>query len=127
MTEDAEPLEKEKWYTRPVFFVANVEVSLRHYCDLLGFVQAWDYKENGRTIVAQVDRGEQCELILAEDSDRVGKSRVFISLYPNELETLQEEIETRGIPSKRSLWGYPVIQIQDPDGNEMLFPLEEGE
>ena len=28
----------------------------------------------------------------------------------------------RSVPSKASWWGYGVIQIDDPDGNELLFP-----
>ncbi|MEM7125176.1 MAG: glyoxalase superfamily protein [Chloroflexota bacterium] len=127
MTEDTNVVVQEKWYTRPVFFVTDVEVSLRHYCDLLGFAQAWDYHENGRTIVAQVNRGLECELILAEDAGRAGKSRVFISLEVGELATLQQELESRKIPFEQTFWGYPVIRIEDPDGNEMLFPLDEGE
>lgn len=36
---------------------------------------------------------------------------------------LRGEITERGIASRQSWWGYPVIPIDDPDGNELLFPL----
>ena len=37
---------------------------------------------------------------------------------------LRSEIIEHSIPNKKSWWGYDVIQIDDPDGNELLFPLE---
>jgi len=30
----------------------------------------------------------------------------------------------RAIPFKITWWGYDSIQIDDPDGNELLFPIE---
>jgi hypothetical protein len=36
---------------------------------------------------------------------------------------LGSEIVKRSIPSKEFWWGYDCIQIDDPDGNELLFPL----
>lgn len=39
------------------------------------------------------------------------------------IEELRREIVERSIPSKESWWGYDVIQIDDPDGNELLIPL----
>ena len=119
--------DNQLWYTRSVFFVTELERSLDHYQNLLGFSQAWNYREGEREIVAQVNRGTGCELILSEDPERAGKSRIFISLDADDLIAYQEELETKGIPLVRSWWGYPVIVIKDPDGNEMMFPSEEVE
>ena len=46
-----------------------------------------------------------------------------MSLIPEGVAQLRRELAERSIPSKKSWWGYDVIQIEDPDGNELLFPL----
>jgi hypothetical protein len=38
---------------------------------------------------------------------------------------LRREIAERNISVKKSWWGSDVIQIDDPDGNELLFPLSD--
>lgn len=117
------PVENEKWYTRPVFSVASVEKSLSYYCDLLGFTQSWKYDEGSEILVAQVSRGD-FELILAGNLDRKGSGRVFISLTELETSQLKVAIENKNIPYEKFQWGYPSIKLQDPDGNEMIFPQE---
>lgn len=119
------PLEEDKWYTRPIFSVSNIEQSLYHYCKLLGFEQAWKYEENQLTLVTQVNRGE-FELILAGNLDRIGAGRVFVSLCEGEMKKLVSEIKENNISTEHIHWGYPSIRIQDPDGNEMIFPQESG-
>ena len=39
------------------------------------------------------------------------------------LADLRRKLDERSVPSRMSWWGYDVIQIDDPDGNELLFPL----
>jgi catechol 2,3-dioxygenase-like lactoylglutathione lyase family enzyme len=112
----------ENWYTRPVLFVSNIEEALNFYCDKLGFEKAWDYGENGATIVVQVNRGKKCEVILSLNADRAGMSRLFIELLSEELKHFKAEIKKRNILSKDSFWGMPIIAIQDPSGNELFFP-----
>ena len=116
-------MENEKWYSRPVFSVADFQISLQFYRDLLGFKQSWHYEEDGRTIVTQVSKGE-LELILAANLDRVGDARLFVSLNGDELAQLEQVIREKEIETEHIYWGYPTIRIRDPDGNEMLFPLE---
>ncbi|MBV7330434.1 VOC family protein [Chloroflexi bacterium TSY] len=116
----------DKWYTRPVLFVTEIERAIKFYTDLLGFHQLWTHEEDERPIVTQVNRGE-CEIILALNAERVGKSRLFISLETDEMRAFQGEIAAKSIPTERTWWGYPVIEIKDPDGNELLFPLDEQE
>ena len=53
------------WFARPVLHVASVEASLRFYVDRLGFTVAWQFDEDGRVFVAQVDRGS-CALIFSD-------------------------------------------------------------
>ena len=109
-----------RWYTRPVLFVADVNRALRFYIDLLGFEKGW-HEGDGAGKVCQVNRGE-CEIILCEDATRRDKARLFVELTHDGLTELRREIIERSIPSKASWWGYDVIQVDDPDGNELLFP-----
>ena len=111
-------------YRLSAYRYCEIERSLYHYTCLLGFSQAWNYLEGERRIVIQANRGSGCELILSEDRPYVGKSPIFVSLDKVELITFQAELEAKGIPVERSWWGYPVIVIKDPDGNELLIPLE---
>ena len=109
------------WYTRPVLFVADIGRSVRFYTEGLGFRKAW-HEADGRGTVCQVDRGG-CEIILCEHDTRRDKARLFVSLTREAIAALRREIIERSIPSKMSWWGYDVIQIDDPDGNELLFPV----
>jgi catechol 2,3-dioxygenase-like lactoylglutathione lyase family enzyme len=112
----------QRWYARPVLFVADVNHSLRFYIDMLGFTKKW-HEGDGAGTVCQVDHGE-CEIILCEDATRKDKPRLFIELTADGIAELRREIVARSVPSKQSWWGYDVIQIDDPDGNELLFPIE---
>jgi len=109
------------WYTRPVLFVAELSRSLHFYLDLLGFEKAW-HEADGKGSVCQVQRGG-CEIILCEDAGRRDRGRLFISLAPVALAEWTNEMAQRSIPSEKSWWGYDVIRVSDPDGNELLFPL----
>jgi len=110
----------QKWYARPVFFVADVHRALHFYIDMLGFKKRW-HEGDGAGKVCQVDRGE-CEIILCEDATRRDKARLFVELTQEGLAELRRAILERSVPSKASRWGYDVIQIDDPDGNELFFP-----
>ena len=111
-----------KWYARPVFFVADVDRSLRFYVDQLGFEKHWHSGE-GAGSVCQVNRGD-CEIILCGHPTRRDKGRLFIELNVDGLAELRREIAERSVPTRETWWGYDSIQIDDPDGNELLFPVE---
>jgi catechol 2,3-dioxygenase-like lactoylglutathione lyase family enzyme len=112
-----------RWYTRPVLFVGDVKRALRFYEDVLGFEKAW-HEADGEGRVCQVNRAE-CEIILCEDAARKDKARLFVELTPEGIAELRREIVERSIPSREAWWGYDVIVLEDPDGNELLFPLED--
>jgi catechol 2,3-dioxygenase-like lactoylglutathione lyase family enzyme len=100
-----------------------VNRALRFYIDMLGFEKYW-HKGDGAGKVCQVNRGE-CEIILCEDGTRRDKARLFVELTANGLTDLRRELAERSVPSRKSWWGYDALQIDDPDGNELLFPLAE--
>jgi catechol 2,3-dioxygenase-like lactoylglutathione lyase family enzyme len=112
------------WFARPVLHVTDVETSLRFYVDRLGFTCPWRYDEDG---VAQVDR-QGCALILAETwPEKIGKGLMFISLNAEPetqvvaLDALRAELEAKGVPVKEGSWGYRLLVVDDPDGNQLFF------
>jgi catechol 2,3-dioxygenase-like lactoylglutathione lyase family enzyme len=118
------------WFARPVLHVADVEASLRFYMDRLGFMSPWRFDEDGRASVAEVDR-QGCALILANHwPEKVGKGLIFISLNVEPatreaataaLDALRTELESRGAPVKDGSWGYRLLVVDDPDGNQLFF------
>jgi catechol 2,3-dioxygenase-like lactoylglutathione lyase family enzyme len=111
------------WYARPVFYVADVNRAIRFYVDQLGFWKKW-HAADGEGTVCQVNRGD-CEIILCQDATRRDKTRLFIELNVPELAEFRREVDERSVPSKKTWWGYDSLQIDDPDGNELLFPIED--
>ena len=118
------------WFARPVLHVANVEASLHFYVGLLGFTSPWRYEEDGKVHVAQVDR-QGCALILADTwPEKIGKAVMFISLNVEPetpeaataaLDSLRADLQTRGVLVKDGSWGYRLLVVDDPDGNQLFF------
>src|SRR5262249_3321247 len=101
-------------YARSVFFVNDAERALRFYTDQLGFVEDWNYKEEGRTFVCQVSLlGFELILNQAEGRAQVrpGHGRVFIGLDDDQSEPLRQHIATKDIPIERVDWGRPTLVI----------------
>ena len=109
-----------RWYARPVFFVADIQAAIRFYVDFLGFEKRW-HEADGTGTVCQVDRGE-CEIILSADSTRRDRARLFVELTAEGLADLRRELVERSVPTREVRWGYDCLQVDDPDGNELLFP-----
>jgi len=124
MTESpvSEPV-AQQWYLRPVLFVSDLQAALRFYIDKLGFEKRW-HSGDGKGTVCQVNRGG-CEVILCEDAARQDRGRLFIELNRDGIDELRREIAERAMPTGKVWWGYDVIRIADPDGNELFFPLDE--
>jgi catechol 2,3-dioxygenase-like lactoylglutathione lyase family enzyme len=118
------------WFARPVLHVKDVEASLRFYVNRLGFTSPWRYEEAGRAHVAQVER-QGCALILADTwPEKIGKALMFISVNADHqtpdaataaLDALRAELEAKGVAVKEGSWGYRLLVIDDPDGNQLFF------
>jgi catechol 2,3-dioxygenase-like lactoylglutathione lyase family enzyme len=118
------------WFARAVLHVTDVEASLRFYVDRLGFTCPWRFDENGRAYVAQVDR-QGCALILAQTwPEKIGKGLMFISLNVEPasrqaaaaaVDALRAELEAKSVPVKEGSWGYRLLVVDDPDGNQLFF------
>ena len=114
-----------EWYARPVLFVADIDRSVDFYVKQLGFTRNWQFDgDEGEALVAQVARPGLELILTAESSDKRGKGLMFISLDEAVLNGLRTELEGRGVDVKDGHWGYRVMVITDPDGNEFYFPYE---
>lgn len=125
------------WFARPVLHVTDVEASLCFYVKQLGFTNPWRYDEDGKARVAQVDR-QGCALILADTwPEKIGKGLMFISLNVEPatheaaaaaVDALRAELDSKGVPVKEGSWGYRLLVVDDPDGNQLFFnyPSENG-
>src|SRR5215472_9798504 len=129
------------WFARPVLHVTDVEASLHFYVNRLGFTSPWRYDDDGRARVAQVDR-QGCALILADTQffrgnhsgafrpEKIGKGLMFISLNVEPatpeaataaLDALRAELVAKGVPVEDGSWGYRLLVVDDPDGNQLFF------
>jgi hypothetical protein len=118
------------WFARPILCVTEVASSLRFYVDRLGFTSPWSYEENGKIVVAQVDR-QGCALLLTSHwPQRVGKGLIFISLNVEPatygaqvaaLDALRAAFEAKGVQVKDGSWGYRLLVVDDLDGNQLCF------
>jgi catechol 2,3-dioxygenase-like lactoylglutathione lyase family enzyme len=119
------------WFARAVLHVTDVEASLRFYVDRLGFTSPWRYEEGGRARVAQAER-QGCALILSDQwPEKAGKGLMFISVNVEPstreagiaaLDALRAELEAKSVPVKEGSWGYRLLVVDDPDGNQLFFP-----
>jgi catechol 2,3-dioxygenase-like lactoylglutathione lyase family enzyme len=112
----------QAWYARPVLFVSDVQRALDFYVGKLGFEKKW-HEGDGKGGVCQVDRAG-CEIILCEDATREDRGRLFLELSREGVDQLVRETTERSVQTEQTWWGYDVLRIADPDGNELLVCLE---
>ncbi len=115
------------WFARAVLHVRDVEASLRFYVDRLGCTSPWRYEDDGKVHVAQVER-QGCALILADTwPEKIGEGLMFISLNVERgkqaaaLDELRSGLEAKGVSVKEGSWGYRLLAVDDPDGNQLFF------
>jgi catechol 2,3-dioxygenase-like lactoylglutathione lyase family enzyme len=111
------------WFARPVLHVTDVAASIRFYVDRLGFTSPWQHDG----VVAQVER-QGCALILSSQwPEKVGKGLVFISLDAEPetqiaaLDALRGELEAKGVRVEDGSWGFRILVVDDPDGNQLYL------
>lgn len=103
--------------------MADLDGALRFYIDRLGFKKDWHSKD-GKGTVCQVSRSD-CEIILCQDTTRRDKARLFIELTAEGLRDFRRELAVRSVHHTSTWWGYDTTQVDDPDGNELFFPVPE--
>jgi uncharacterized glyoxalase superfamily protein PhnB len=119
------------WFARPVLHVSSTEASLRFYVERLGFTVPWRVEWDSQVHIAQVDR-QNCALIISDQwPEKAGKGLMFISLNVEPqtheaevaaVDALRGELEACGVPVKDGHWGYKLLVVEDPDGNQLYFP-----
>ena len=128
-----------EWFARPVLFVADIHRTLDFYVNRLGFMESWRHEEHGKALVAQADR-QGCALIFSSQwPDKAGTGVMFVSLnvdptsdQPNvqsaaaALDALRAELEGNGVKVEDGEWGYRLLVVRDPDGNELWFNYPQG-
>lgn len=112
-----------EWFARPVLHVRDVVASVAFYTEQLGFREVWRFEPPGeKPLLSQVDR-DGCELILScRWPDKAGGGVMWISLDEDVLVALRAELEAKGVDVKDGRWGYRLMVIDDPDGNQLFFP-----
>lgn len=116
-----------------MLYVADVDRALDFYVTRLGFAQSRRYAEAGAAVVAQAER-QGCALIFSSQwPDKVGKGLIFVSLDLDvapeaeiaaqhaALDRLRAELDGRGAEVTEGFWGYRILIVRDPDGNELYF------
>jgi len=115
------------WFARAVFHVKDVEVSRRFYLERLGFTSPWHYDEGGRVRIAQVERQGSALILTDMWPEKIGKALLFVSMDGDAetqtatLDGLRAELESRGAAVKDGTWGYRLLVVDDPDGNQLYF------
>jgi catechol 2,3-dioxygenase-like lactoylglutathione lyase family enzyme len=111
-----------KWYSRPLLFVGDIDRASRFYVTQLGFTETWRHAEDGKPLIAQVER-DGCELILSSQwPERPSNGIIFISLEGKDVNSIRAGFEAEGVSVKEGWWGYPLMIVEDPDGNELWVP-----
>lgn len=111
------------WDARPVFFVEDVERSLAFYTDQLGFTETNRYTQDGKVLVGGVQR-DGCVLLLnCQQPQKNGHARYWILLDLDTYQALRQELEGKGVAVKDDWWGFDTMIVEDPDGNELFFPV----
>lgn len=116
----------ENWYCRAVLFVSDIERSMDFYVNRFGFKENWRFEPTGgKASVAQVSRPGLEIILTEEEPEKMGKALTFISLDGDDaVDALHAELKARGVEVKEGVWGYRVMVIEDPDGNEFYFCYE---
>ena len=119
-----------EWFTRPILPVTDVETTLRFFVDRLGFTSEWSFSVKEKLYVAQAER-QGCAVILSNNwPEKIGKAVLFISLNVEPetyeaacaaLDNLRAEFAAKGAMVKDGWWGYKLLVVDDPDGNQLLF------
>ncbi len=111
------------WDARPVFFVEDVERSLAFYTGKLGFAETNRYAQDGKVLVGGVAR-DGCPLLFnCQQPQKNGHARHWILLGLDEYQAYRRELEARGVVVKDDWWGFDTMVVEDPDGNELFFPV----
>jgi catechol 2,3-dioxygenase-like lactoylglutathione lyase family enzyme len=108
----------------PVFHVSDLAASLRHYTEVLGFEEKFQYGG----FYAGLQRGEaQLHLSVSTPSRHpVGGASAYF--FCDDVDTYHAEVKAKGATISTELkdydYGMRDFEIEDPDGNTLTFGQE---
>ena len=113
----------------PALTVDDIERSLRHYVEGVGFTVKDRWEENGKLLGLMLVAGS-CELGLSQDDWAKGRDRkkgIGFSLYAEtaqDLEGVAKRCRDAGIAvdgPKTEPWGARTVTVVDPDGFKLIL------
>ncbi|MCH9686737.1 MAG: VOC family protein [Deltaproteobacteria bacterium] len=104
--------------TVPILSVENLDASLEHYQQRLGFSVAWVWGEP--PTFASVQRGHVA-LFLCEGCQ--GQPQTWVSVFIDDVDELHREYQRRGAtivqPPTNHEWGMREMLVEDRDGHRL--------
>lgn len=112
------------WTSSTLFFVRDVDTAIGFYVEVLGFTLNMRHEEKGTALVAGVSRGDGCALLLTSQwPGKVGTRILYTALDATELAILRADLEAKRAGIKDGRWGKRLVIVEDPDGNQLYFPV----
>jgi len=100
----------------PIFSVADLQASLRHYEHALGFEVAWQW---GEPATFAAVRSGNVDVFFCEGCQ--GQSGTHIMVFVDDVDTLHDEYRRRGAkitrPPTDEPWGMREMWVEDLDGH----------
>ncbi len=114
----------------PLLFVRDIDDGIRYYTERLGFDLNWTYEnkesecDDGRYV--SIGRGgTEMHLTRCHCEDGRHFGNLSVRIRATELDRLFEEFKAAGVNFRSELqdepWGLTEFEIEDPDGNWLLF------
>lgn len=124
----------------PIVYAADVERSVRFYCDLLGFEVVYRWPPEGELDFAFL-RLEPLGIGVAAPSapeELLGRSpvtgsppRFELCIYADDVDRAAEDLARGGarvlVPPTDQPWGERLLYVEDPDGNPIQVTARIGE
>ena len=111
-----------------VFAVADVAASLAHYCDVLGFDEAFRWGEP--LYYAGVCRGAVALHLTSAQDRAAARGLGTVSVFVEDADAAHRELSARGanvtVPIDDRPYGVRDFMVEDPDGNRIAWgsPME---
>lgn len=120
----------------PILICADVQASIRFYCDVLGFEVVNEMKDVGRTGWASLRNGHVGLMLgsphyLPEGAKIDGRfTQTVYYFYPEDVVALRDEVIARGHEAtdlRVAFYGMKEFEVVDLDGHVLLFGQETDE